>query len=136
MIRKRLLEIGAMLALSVNYASAWVAAMIWNWPNPDSELIVHIIIMLVISLLFGAIITDMKKAIFYSIGAVAIGIVIATVIIAMPALIAEGPGGIEVSFTVALSTISKLFVVSVTFLILGVFAGCFIGDAVSGIEHD
>jgi len=136
MIRKRLLEIGAMLALSVNYASAWVAALIWNWPNPDSELVIHIVIMLAISLLFGAIIVDMKRAIFYAVGAVAIGIVIATVIIAMPALIAEGPGGIEVSFTVALSTIAKLFVVSVTFLIIGVFAGCFIGDAVTGIERD
>lgn len=136
MIRRRLLEIGAMLALSVNYASAWVAALIWNWPNPDSELVIHILIMLAISLLFGAIIVDMKRAIFYSIGAVVIGFVIATVIIAMPALIAEGPKGIEVSFMVALSTISKLFVVSVTFLIIGVFAGCFIGDAVAGIERD
>jgi hypothetical protein len=96
MMRKKLLGIGAMFALGVNYASLWIVAFIWNWPNADSELIVHIILMLVLSILFGALIVDMKKALFYSVGSIIIGIVLATVIIAMPALIAESSKGIEV----------------------------------------
>lgn len=136
MMRKRIAELGAMLALGVNYASAWVVAFIWNWPNPDSELVVHVVLMLALSMLFGALVVDMKKALFYSIGAIVTGIVLATVLLTMPAVLVESSGGIEASFTVALSSISKLFVISVTFLIIGVFAGCIIGDAVTGIEPD
>lgn len=136
MMRKNLLGIGAMFALGVNYAAAWIVAFIWNWPNPDSELTVHVLLMLLVSMLFGALIIDMKRALFFSVGSIIMGFVLATVIIAMPALIVEGPGGIEASVTVAVSTIAKLFVVSVTFLIIGVFAGCIVGDAVTGIEPD
>lgn len=136
MTRRRLLEIGAMAALGVIYAAAWITAFIWNWPTADSELTVHIVVMLVTSLMFGALIVDMKKTLMYSVGSMVIGIMLASVVIAMPALIAEGPKEIEASFTVALSTISKLFIVSISFLIIGLFIGCFVGDAITGIEQD
>ncbi|HKZ93453.1 MAG TPA: hypothetical protein VJ249_02575 [Candidatus Bathyarchaeia archaeon] len=136
MTRRTLLELGAMLALGVNYAGAWVIAFIWNWPDPDSELYVHLLVMLVVSLLFGSLIVDIKRTLFYTIGSIIMGIGLATILIAMPAILAESAGGIDASVSVALSAISKLFVVSVPFLMIGVFAGCFVGDAFSEIEHD
>lgn len=142
MLRRTLLEIGAMMALGANYAAVCVIAFVWG---PDafarvggahSELLIYILILFIVSLLFGALIIDMKKTLFYTIGSIVIGIALATAIISAPSVMS--PGDIillDFSITVALATVSRLFVVGITFMIVGAILGSFVGDMVSELPE-
>jgi hypothetical protein len=127
-----MLEIGAMIALGFNYAALYLVAFIWNWPSSDMELVIHVVAAFCISLLFGVLIVDLKRSLFYTLVAVPLGISLAVAIISMPVMTTTTDIAlIDVSITAALILISRLFVVALTFIIMGAIAGCFIGDLVS-----
>jgi hypothetical protein len=132
MLRTTWLEIGAILGLGLNYASAYVIAFVWNFPDPDSELILHIFTVFIVSLLFGALIVDIRKALLYALGAIPLGVAIATTLISAPSImLAENIALVDTSVTVALTAIVRIFIIGVTFQIIGIFVGCLFGDSVS-----
>jgi len=130
MPRRKLLEIGAMIALGVNYATAYVTAFVWQTGGPD--LIIHILMMFVVSLLFGALMVDIQKTVLYTAGSIAIGISIATaLIVAPPAMLTQNIELLSFDIALALHFVARLFIVGITFIIIGVIVGCFVGDALS-----
>lgn len=135
MLGKNLREMGAMVALGINYATAYMIAFVWDWPTPDSELLIHILLIFIFSFLFGAIIVNMKKTFFYTFGAVAIGMASATAVISAPSLILTGNIElVDLDITLAVTSVSRIFLVGITFVIVAVIAGCFVGGAVSERE--
>jgi len=132
MLRRLLLEIGVMAATGVNYAGGYIVAFVWDFPAPHTELFLHILMMFFFSVLSGAVIADFRKGILYTIGSIMLGIFLATAIISAPSmLLGESIALVDVSITVALVAITRLFILGVTFQILGIIIGGFIGDAVS-----
>lgn len=132
MLRRKILETGAMVALGVNYAGAFIITSIWNYPTADSKLLLHISIVFAVSILFGAIIVDLKKALLYTIGSIVVGLVLATTIMASPSIVVEGIEFLDASVSLALIAVSRLLVVGVTFVFLGIIIGCFVGEAIPG----
>jgi len=122
-----------MIACGFNFSAAYINAIIWNWPNPDSELYVYILSLFFVSLLFGAIIVDITKSIYYTLGSAAISILLAAAMIAAPSAISGGGAtAVDVSLTVALASVLRLFIIGVSFIVFGMLIGCFVGDAISG----
>lgn len=135
MPRTKLREIGALMALGISYATTYVTAYIWDWPSPDSELLIYIFVIFLISFLFGAEIVDMKKTLFYMLAAIAVGFSIACLVIIAPALtLTTELGLLEFDLTVALTAVSRLFIIGITFKIIGAITGCFAGDAISELN--
>lgn len=130
MFRRKMLEIGAMIALGIDYAAAYVTAYVWH--ASGSELIIHILIIFVFSLLYGALIIDLEKTIFYTMGSIVIGASLAIVAIVAPSLTLTG--NIELlnfEITVALHFVGRFLIIGITFIIVGAIIGCFVGDAMS-----
>lgn len=123
-------ELVATITLAINYAAAYVVTFVWDVPTPSLELALHIGIVLVASLLFGTLIADIKKTIVYTVVSVIMGIAIAMIAIIMPALIlAEGPGIIDLYLSVGLSELSRLFIIGISFVVLGTLVGAFLAEA-------
>jgi len=130
MFRRRMLEIGAMIALGIDYATAYVTAFVWH--ASDSELTAHILVIFVFSLLYGALIVDFEKTIFYTLGSIVIGASLAIAVIVAPSLTLAG--NIELlnfDMAVALHFVGRFLIVGITFMMVGAIVGCFIGDAMS-----
>lgn len=130
MFRRKMLEIGAMIALGIDYAAAYVTAYVWH--TSGSELIIHILIIFVFSLLYGALIIDLEKTIFYTMGSIVIGASLAIVAIVAPSLTLTG--NIELlnfDITVAVHFVGRFLIIGITFIIVGAIIGCFVGDAMS-----
>jgi len=125
-------ETAAMVALGVNYASAFIITSIWNFPTPDTKLFPCLSILFVVSILFGMLVADIKNALLYTIGSIIIGLVLATAIVAAPSLVVEGIEFLDTSISLALVAVSRLLVVGITFIFLGIIIGCFVGEALSG----
>lgn len=129
MQRRLLLEIGAMLALGINYAGAYVVAIVWNWPTPETELYIHLVALFFAGFLFGTLIVNLQRTLIYTMVASVIGMALAVLFVSLPSLmLGEAYEAIDLSFTVALATISRLFVVGVMFQLIGPLFGCFLGD--------
>lgn len=129
MQRRLLLEIGAMLALGINYAGAYVVAIVWNWPTLETELYIHLAALFLAGFLFGMLVVNLQRALIYTIVAIVIGMALAVVFVSLPSfMLGEAYEAIDLSFTVALATVSRLFVVGVVFQLIAPFFGCFLGD--------
>jgi asparagine N-glycosylation enzyme membrane subunit Stt3 len=121
-----------MTTLGVNYAAAFIIALLWDWPDPDSELYIYITAIFIVSLLFGALISDMRKTFLYVMGSMAIGIFLATFILSAPSLtLTETLAFFDISITIALTGVIRFFILGVTFMVIGVIVGCFMGDALA-----
>jgi presenilin-like A22 family membrane protease len=129
MQRRLLLEISAMLALSVNYAGAYILAIIWNWPSPETELYVHLVALFIVSFLFGALIVNIQRTLIYTIVSIVIGMALAAFFVSLPSvMLGEAYEAVDLSLTVALAVLSRLFVVGAMFQLIGPLFGCFLGD--------
>lgn len=115
--------------LSVGIAATYFTAFVWGTTS-DVQLIVHLATIFIISLLFGTILIDTRKALLYAIGSIAMGGALAIAIITVPSLIlSEAVELVDTTVTVALVAVARLFLLGVTFLVLGVMVGSFVGDA-------
>lgn len=128
-----LLEAGATILLGLDLAAAYVTGFIWD-PTSEWQLLIHLVIVFLVSLLFGALVADMKKTLFHLIASIILGVSLAIFIITSPALIfATNAALVDATLTVALVGVARLFMVGVTFIMLGAFAGNFVGEML-GVE--
>lgn len=130
MLSRKMLEIGAMIALGINYATAYVTVFVWH--TIGLELGIHILMIFVFTLLYGALIVDIEKTIFYTAGAIVIGASLAIAVIVAPSLaIAENIELTNFDIAIALHFVARFLILEITFIIVGAIMGCFVGDAVS-----
>jgi len=129
MLRRTLLELIAVLGLSVDYATAYLVTFIWNVPTPNSELVLHVAIVFGASLLFAALIANITKTIIYTLASIVIGIGFAVAIILAPPIIqGAGPDFINFYLSVGLMELTKLFIVGISFLVLGTLLGSLLAE--------
>lgn len=120
-ISRLMLAIGTILALSIDYAAIYVLAFIWNL-----DILYYMLIILVLSLLFGAVVVDLKKTIIYMSVALLFGTFISVGVLSVPSLsLGEGE-----TITLILAYISRYFLLSLFPSIPGIILGCFVGDAI------
>ena len=132
MDKQAFFEIGMTTLLSLNLAAAYVTAFIWG-STSDTQLFVHLGVVFAASLLFGATLADTRKALLYAIGSIIVGLALAVAMISIPALIlAESVELVDTTVTVAVIAVTRLFIIGITFLFLGVIIGSFVGDAIVG----
>ena len=131
MLRRTLLELIAVLGLSVDYAAAYLVIFIWNVPTPNSELVLHIAIVFGASLLFGALIANITKTIIYTLASIVIGIGVAmAMILAPPITLGAGPDLINFYMSVGLMELSRLFIIGISFLVLGTLLGSLLAETI------
>jgi hypothetical protein len=127
--RKYISEASALLALSLNYMGAYIIAILWKWPSEEMILLFYILAVFIVSLLFGSFIIDLKRSTIYTAISAAIGMFLAVTLMSAPPIILSLEAmSIDATLTMALTVISKLFLVGVTFAFIGTIVGCIIGD--------
>lgn len=136
MNRRAFFEFGAMLVLSIDLAAAFVFAFVWG-PGPfarvygaESSLLVYVLMSFVPSLLFGALVIDMRKILFYAIASIVIGAVVAIAIISIPSMMIGEL--LDTTLTVAISSVARFLIIGVSFIIVGIMIGSFAGDRIVG----
>jgi hypothetical protein len=137
--REIFFETGAMLALSIDLAAAFVFAFVWG-PGAYARaygseigLIVYVLMSFFPSLLFGAVVIDIRKILLYAIGSIIIGAVVAIVVIAAPSMmVGEGVALVDTTITVAIASVARYLLIGTTFIILGMIVGGFAGDRIAG----
>jgi len=133
MHRRKLLEIGAMVALAINYTSTYVITFVWDWPSLNSEIPVNLLWMFALSFLFGLLIVDIKKTLFYTLGSIVMAIPLATVAISAPSMaLTENIELLDLDITLAITHISRLFILQITFIMIAAIIGCFVSDVQLG----
>lgn len=125
------LQLGIVLASSLNYAGATLLNLIWSW-----EFYLLLPILAVTSFLMGMTVVNMKRAIVYATISIFLGSTLVTVIMsAPPMLLSESPATVDAAITVALSQVSELLIFNIIVCILGAAMGSLVGELQEPIEE-
>jgi len=112
------------IALSLNYASAFVIIIAW-----DIHLLYSIPLFFTISFILGALIADIRNSIICAVICMTAGIAIATAMIsAPPTVYSEGVAEIQTIFALTLNSIVKVLILNITSLVVGVIIGHLLGE--------
>jgi len=126
---KFILELAATIALSLDYMGAYIMAVLWKWPIEGMTLFVYILIVLIVSFLFGIYFVDLRKSVIYTAVSIVIGMFLAIALMSAPPMIlASEYMSIDAAISMAVTLISKLLLVGVTFAFVGTIAGCIVAD--------
>lgn len=123
-MRKFALNFGLVTSLALNYTSVHLLNIIW-----DLDILYYLVLVFVVSLLFGVIVVDVRKSIALTCVALATSVAITFGLYMMPYWIfAESMARINVTVVIFFNVIAKLLVVGAILFIVGTLIGCFIGE--------
>lgn len=119
-----------MSAFTISYASTYVLAIVWKL-----NLFVYILMVFILSFLFGAVILNLSRVLIYATISIVLGMLLAIWLISTPPMFAgESAASVEFSTLSALVLVAKLFLVNIVFVIMGTTIGCFLSETLSEFE--
>ena len=126
-MQKSIRDLGVVVASCFNYAGACLLIILWR-----IDIFYYLPIAFVISCMIGLLIVDVERSVIYTLICTVMGNAIAAAILLSPYMIfAEDVGSTNVASYLVLSSIAKLFLISVTVYFLGAALGCFLGEKIS-----
>lgn len=130
-MKKWALQLGIVLASSLNYAGVALLNLIWTW-----EFHLLLPILTITSFLMGMTVVNMKRAIVYATISIFFGSTLVTAIMsAPPMLLSESPAKVDAAIVAGLSRVSYLLIINVVVCIFGVAMGSLVGEWLEPIEE-
>jgi len=119
-----LLHLAIIAASSFNFAGTCLLAVIWNI-NPFH----YLLVIFAISVMIGAVMVDIDKAIIYTYASMGIGIAIAAAVYLAPYILLEEPVyRMNAALMVFFGTLGKVLIFGLIIYFLGALLGCFLAE--------